>query len=182
MTTIQIDISLSACSMWLSVSSTQSSTLFFSISLGKLSLSRLSCTNKSLKFNQDIVFCRAIWILAIAALTAYYLVALKNIWDQMASPPPQPAGKFDYLIVKQCKIKCGHLRGKINGPLLLCAVSTFAPVSLLSRGLLLVSSKIQFWGRESLLISSSLLQEASSKFERKNKLVIWGNQLHFPVW
>ena len=45
--------------------------------------------------------CRAIWILAIAALTAYYVVALKNIWDKMASPPklPIPAGKHQGAIL-----------------------------------------------------------------------------------
>jgi len=37
----------------------------------------------------------AIWLLAIAALTVYYVVALKNIWDQMASPPPQPEGGLE---------------------------------------------------------------------------------------
>ena len=46
------------------------------------------------------IFFSAIWILAIAALTAYYVVALKNIWDKMASPPPQPAGKNGQFVVK----------------------------------------------------------------------------------
>ena len=39
------------------------------------------------------IFYRAIWILGIAALTLYYVVALKNIWDQMAPAPPQQEGK-----------------------------------------------------------------------------------------
>ena len=39
---------------------------------------------------------RAIWILGIAALTLYYVVALKNIWDQMAPAPPQQEGKYSY--------------------------------------------------------------------------------------
>ena len=41
-------------------------------------------------------FYRAIWILGIAALTLYYVVALKNIWDQMAPAPPQQEGKKSY--------------------------------------------------------------------------------------
>ena len=48
----------------------------------------------------ELFFTRAIWILAIAALTAYYVVALKNIWDKMASPPPQPAGKDGRFLFK----------------------------------------------------------------------------------
>ena len=75
-------MTLAACSMWWQAFYLQYTTWSLCKFLGEYSHDfpcwKFLFTNHS----------SAIWIMFIAGLTAYYVVALKNVWDRITSQPP----------------------------------------------------------------------------------------------